>query len=823
MRIFRPCFIFFLLGAVALTCKKPVPDPSGEDQKESKKGTPIEVVDGKVRFFAERSGDPSKQILAKPEDFTGCTARVNGKDYTLLKDASGNWYCDVESTVSNSYSAVLLTSKSSAWFGSTAYKDVKVPYSQFYQSTLSSMSSFPLYAEYSESTGNVLSFAGGFSLLDLVVSGNANLTSVKVKAVGGERIAGIAAYLPSKRQFQISEGLDFVVLNCMGAGAGTPIKDKNFHLFIPVIPGNLSQGLEITLCDKDHRMMTWYSGPVDLKANEVKSFPISYKPEDDLLWFEGFDNFVWGGDPMSGEKGKGFAPDAQKIGIEGGRNRKGTADAFAPVSFDTPGTGFIQSNTWADVNGKTIGASHAMDNSYVLARNLEDWKYMFRCMEWQVYVSVGIGNTGRGILQTPAIGTLEGMSAVTVSFDFCFQNGATDDLQFEIAGGGVIRSCLVDGKDIGAAPTFSSASSSVVITRKAVPAPSSLAEVKTWHHAVLEVDRATDGLNLYFAGCSTDSGAHGVWIDNLMVRKGQSEARKGNLRVLYWNIQNGMWADQHNNYNNFVKWVKKYDPDICVWCEAASIYKNNTNQSAPSSDRFLPDGWATLAARYGHSYVALSGKRDNYPQETTSKYPIKTLLRITDTDVSGRPVAHGAAIQQIEVNGRKINIVTCHMWPQAYGFGVSGDAAREASKEAHEGDYYRQFEMQYIVSHTVNDPKYANEDWLLMGDLNSRSRLDNWYYNYSANDTKLITQDVILEQTNLVDIIAETWKGSFCSSTYGNSRIDFMYASPSMMGRVVDAGILIDKWTSSRPSTYVSSFYDPSDHRPILVDFDLSK
>ena len=24
------------------------------------------------------------------------------------------------------------------------------------------------------------------------------------------------------------------------------------------------------------------------------------------------------------------------------------------------------------------------------------------------------------------------------------------------------------------------------------------------------------------------------------------------LRVLYWNIQNGMWADQHNNYDNFV-------------------------------------------------------------------------------------------------------------------------------------------------------------------------------------------------------------------------------------------------------------------------------
>ena len=56
------------------------------------------------------------------------------------------------------------------------------------------------------------------------------------------------------------------------------------------------------------------------------------------------------------------------------------------------------------------------------------------------------------------------------------------------------------------------------------------------------------------------------------------------LRLLYWNIQNGMWSDQANNYNNFVAWVKKYDPDICVWCDrtgntAVVSHKNNNNDS----------------------------------------------------------------------------------------------------------------------------------------------------------------------------------------------------------------------------------------------------
>ena len=311
---------------------------------------------------------------------------------------------------------------------------------------------------------------------------------------------------------------------------------------------------------------------------------------------------------------------------------------------------------------------------------------------------------------------------------------------------------------------------------------------------------------------------YSIKFSDIKVLKGEDTPRKGNLRVLYWNIQDGMWADQAANYNNFVKWVKRYDPDICIWCEAASIYRTGTDISAPTAERFLPDGWPTLAARYGHSYYALSGKRDNFPQEITSKYPVTTLLKITDTDVSGKPVAHGAAIQQVEVNGRKINFVTCHMWPQGYGFGVTGEDAQEASKAAHEGDYHRRFEMQYIIDHTVNDPEYANEDWILVGDMNSRSRKDNWYYGYADDSTVLITQDVVLQQTNLLDIIAETWPGTFCSSTYGNARIDFMYASPSMMTRVVDAGFVLDKWTIPHKTPY---FYDPSDHRPILVDFQL--
>ena len=45
----------------------------------------------------------------------------------------------------------------------------------------------------------------------------------------------------------------------------------------------------------------------------------------------------------------------------------------------------------------------------------------------------------------------------------------------------------------------------------------------------------------------------------LLVPSGSLQAKKkpeNNLRLLYWNIQNGMWDGQRDNYDRFVNWVK---------------------------------------------------------------------------------------------------------------------------------------------------------------------------------------------------------------------------------------------------------------------------
>ena len=75
--------------------------------------------------------------------------------------------------------------------------------------------------------------------------------------------------------------------------------------------------------------------------------------------------------------------------------------------------------------------------------------------------------------------------------------------------------------------------------------------------------------------------------------------RTDGVKLLYWNIQNGMWDGQTDNYERFVEWVSARKPDICVWAEAQTIFKTGTNVKMAPEDRYLTDGWKKLAARYG--------------------------------------------------------------------------------------------------------------------------------------------------------------------------------------------------------------------------------
>ena len=164
------------------------------------------------------------------------------------------------------------------------------------------------------------------------------------------------------------------------------------------------------------------------------------------------------------------------------------------------------------------------------------------------------------------------------------------------------------------------------------------------------------------------------------------------------------------------------------------------------------------------------------------------------------------------------------MWPQSYSPSVS-TAEREESTANGGGDLYRAFEVQYLVDQTVNNPKYAAEEyWLVGGDTNASSRLDNWYNGFDENSTKLLVHDIFLEQTSLKDVIGHRYPGHFFATTMSGKRIDILYASPEMYRMMDNSMVLLDEWIApTAKSTYYSGFYDTSDHHPLLIDFDLSR
>ena len=295
------------------------------------------------------------------------------------------------------------------------------------------------------------------------------------------------------------------------------------------------------------------------------------------------------------------------------------------------------------------------------------------------------------------------------------------------------------------------------------------------------------------------------------------------LRLLYWNIQNGMWAGQEDNYDAFVSWVKGCRPDICVWCEAETIYKTGTDVKMPAEDRYLVGGWKKLARRYGHRYIYVGGHRDSYPQVITSRYPIENVVRITGSSPDSI-IVHGAGWAKVKIRGRYINIVTLHTSPMAYSFRLKNASREEQKADAanNGGDRYRRMEMEYICSSTVlSDSKAAEGYWIMMGDFNSVSRKDNAYYGYPEDDPRFLTHDYILENTPYIDVVKEKHPDCFFRSAQSNTLIDFVYATPALMNKVTGADIIEDDYTTPVRSIEVHSFFRPSDHLPILIDFSL--
>lgn len=299
-----------------------------------------------------------------------------------------------------------------------------------------------------------------------------------------------------------------------------------------------------------------------------------------------------------------------------------------------------------------------------------------------------------------------------------------------------------------------------------------------------------------------------------------------NFRILYWNIQYGAWADQGNNYDNFVAYVKEVNPDVCVWCEAKSHYPTGSavSYSLTEDELYLPAHWKDVAARYGHKYVYVGGDRDFHPQVITSRRPIKNVARFVGDD--SVTVVHGAGWARIRIHGKTLNIVTGHTWPKGYGFGIDGRNKNAVKKSINAGDGHRcrARELQWICEHTIlTDAKQSKHLWMMLGDMNSRSRLDAAHYKYPEKSPKYWAQDY-MATTPYIDAMHRFHNGEYISTHANGDRIDYFYLNSRLYDYLVDIHPVYVGYPSNRLIPWGESgkeIYIPSDHYPIIADFKL--
>lgn len=297
-----------------------------------------------------------------------------------------------------------------------------------------------------------------------------------------------------------------------------------------------------------------------------------------------------------------------------------------------------------------------------------------------------------------------------------------------------------------------------------------------------------------------------------------ADARGKDLKVLYWNIQNGMWAGQEDNYDAFVTWVKAQKADICIWCEAETIYYTGSSKRLPREDRYFI--WEDVAPRYGHKYLYVAGHRDGYPQVITSRFPIENVMKIVGDNQT--VVTHGAGWARVKAYGKTLNLVSLHTWPQKshFRYKEASKEERDASAARNEGDINRLEEIQWICNNTVlSDPQAADNLWLMAGDFNAVSPKDNWVYRFPEGDSRLLVHDYILKNTPYVDAVWERGQRNFYTSTFERKRIDFVYLTPALDRMVTSAKIVEDEYTKPARHEKVRNFQNPSDHLPIIVTF----
>jgi len=169
------------------------------------------------------------------------------------------------------------------------------------------------------------------------------------------------------------------------------------------------------------------------------------------------------------------------------------------------------------------------------------------------------------------------------------------------------------------------------------------------------------------------------------------------LKIIEYDILDGMKYDHWQGYAGFINWVRLQDPDILVLCGAEN-----------------PAGLASLAQRWSHAYTAFDAGEGKAPVLVTSRYPLELVQPFRPSGLYANGGMH------LRVAG--LNLVAFQ----------GMNPSKETKKDPKIIDWEEQrhvAEIAAVSAHTICNPllKEAGH-WILTGSFRAQSPTDSLYY-----------------------------------------------------------------------------------------------
>ena len=424
--------LHLLTAAVALflvSCAEYIEpsSPKGEEQ-------PAPIPEGYVRLDLE---GPSKLytdgLSVKWEN--GDKVMVNGNACEVLYDeAKDSHYLLAEEA--SSYDAFYPADIMTQW------KGVMIPAMQYYRQGSPDATAMPMTASGTVTSLRFVHIAG---ILHFRLRGSGEYASVNVRDNSGKPLCGYLSKDEEGMWTQWSQTLryDNVTLNFKKADGSGLMSDGVVDLYIPLPPGEYTDGLTITISRKDGHAMTLASStPRTIVAGELLHTPdITFAVPQNQVYEYHFDACTLGGDVVDGVNRGYKYPVASVTGYEISNDISAVGTAGTPVL----------SSNFSDL--KTFD----MPASYISSRNLQDFNLLFNMWEYHGYLAGGFANSkgqSRAIFRLPAMSAIpEGkVCKVRLSFRFAWHSAeySANPLMIypHFTGSGKILGYKIDGQEI---------------------------------------------------------------------------------------------------------------------------------------------------------------------------------------------------------------------------------------------------------------------------------------------------------------------------------------------------------------------------------------